>query len=69
MEAIGHSIGIQNADWLRLQVVIKTADDLFLIKRWLPRCPVDVKVSRVAKCMDASICSAGDVELDGDNGF
>lgn len=69
VEATGHSIGIQNADWLRLQVVIKRIDELFLTKSWLPRCPLDVKVSRVAERMDTSICSAGDAELDGNNGF
>lgn len=63
------NVSFNSPDWLRLQVVIKTVDELFLIKSWLPWCPLDVKVSRVAECMDARICSAGDVELDGNNGL
>lgn len=39
-------------------------DKLFLLKSWLPWSPLDVKVSRVAECMDTSVCAAGDVELD-----
>lgn len=56
-------------DWLRLQVVIQTTNEYSLLKSWLPRCPLDVKVSRVAERMDTTVCPAGDVELDGNNRF
>lgn len=65
----GLCLATNSPDWLLLQVVIKAVDELFLIKSRLPRCPLDVQVSSVAERMDTSICSAGDVELDGHNRF
>lgn len=50
-------------------MVIQTTNEYSLLKSWLPRCPLDVKVSRVAERMDATVCPAGDVELDGNNRF